>query len=479
MNIRLIPILRMALLSACGLAMPVLGQGPLPPPGPGSLPFADRALDATGTPVPSMKSLTQTDPGQPIPSRDANLPALTGSAGNYTISRPGHYYLTENLTRQVVIDADDVTLDLRGYLIEFVPSLEVPPGTQVAVDGGSGAAAHENITVRNGHIKGAWLMGVRLGKTCRVHGLQVSNVNTYGILCGQSAAVEECTVRAQRLEAGAPAGPGPWSGIHCDDGSVVRGCVADTIRAIGILAQSGSRIADCVAISCYGCGIVSASGSSLSGCTAKSCGATGIDVNTGVSLLNCSALGNRNEGFHLRGGCALMNCTSRGNLEEGYYAERSTFVGNPLPPENNVAVSFVQCVAQLNQWDGFHTEFDCLFTHCSADKNGSPPLQPGQTPPPLTGTSHGFNVTDGCQFLNCLSVANYASGYKGGNNNRMEGCTARANGTWGIELASNQNVVIRNFVRSNGTGQISVPAGNGVAPLTDAAAATPTSNLTF
>ena len=120
MNIRLIPILRMALLSACGLALPVQGQGPLPPPGPGSLPFADRALDATGTPVPSMKSLTQTDPGQPIPSRDANLPALTGSAGNYTISRPGHYYLTENLTKQVVIDADDVTLDLRGYLIEFV-----------------------------------------------------------------------------------------------------------------------------------------------------------------------------------------------------------------------------------------------------------------------------------------------------------------------------------------------------------------------
>jgi len=58
------PFLHVALLTLFSLASAGLAQGPLPPPGPLSDPFADRALDGSGNPVPSMKTLTQTDPGQ-------------------------------------------------------------------------------------------------------------------------------------------------------------------------------------------------------------------------------------------------------------------------------------------------------------------------------------------------------------------------------------------------------------------------------
>ena len=462
-----------ALVAACACAATAFAQGPLPPPGPASTPFADRALDASGGPVPSMKTLTQTDPGQPIPSRDADLPALNGSGTAYTISQPGHYYLTENLDKPVLIDADDVTLDLRGFLISFSPPIGGGGGGAsplIAIDSLGGKDPRENTTVRNGHISGSWAMGIRLGATSRVHDLQVSYCQTYGIKCGQSSTVENCTVKAAKPQTPAA---GYWSGIHCGDGAVIRGCTADSIAGIGILGQQSSRITDCVAVHCVGCGIVANASSTLSGCVASRCGATGIDVNTQVTLLNCTASGNFNEGFHIRGGCALMNCAARENKEEGFFAERMTFTGNQNPPEPNNAVSFLQCVSQKNAWDGFRTDIDCLFTHCTADGNGTP------AGPLVTSSSHGFQVTDGCQFLNCLAVANMASGYKGGVNNRIEASTARSNGTWGIEIASNQNLVIRNFIRGNAGGDISAPPGSGVAPITNAAAATASSNLSY
>jgi hypothetical protein len=477
-----LPSLHVAFLTLFSLTSAGLAQGPLPPPGPLTDPFADRALDGSGNPVPSMKTLTQTDPGQPIPSRDADLPPLNGSAAQYTISKPGHYYLTENLTKPIRIESNEVTLDLRGYLIEYQAPIGGGGGAGlIAIDSRSGNTPYENITVRNGHIRGSWSVGVRLGATCRVHDLQVSYCQTYAIQCGNGSTVEQCTVKASKPQNNpeVPAGPGYWSGISCGDGAIIRGCTADSIAAIGIAGLQGSRISDCVAVNNLGCGIVANSSSTLSGCVAARNGATGIDVNTQVTLLNCTAMGNFNEGFHIRGGCALSNCASRENREEGFLAEKMTFAGNPNPPEPNTAVNFLQCVAQKNAWDGFNTDIDCLFTHCTADNNGSPAPQPGQPAPPLTGTNHGFHFTDGCQFLNCLAVANLADGYKGGTNNRIEASTARNNGAWGIEIGNDQNLVIRNFLRSNTAGTISVPPGNGIAPVTNAAAATPSSNLSF
>jgi hypothetical protein len=71
----------------------VLAQGPLTPP---------------GTPAPTMKTLDQIEPRTPI------------SALPFTISSPGSYYVTANLTgvagqHGISVNASGVTLDLGGF----------------------------------------------------------------------------------------------------------------------------------------------------------------------------------------------------------------------------------------------------------------------------------------------------------------------------------------------------------------------------
>jgi hypothetical protein len=117
------------------LAASAFAQGPLAPP---------------AAPAPSMKTLDQIEARTPIPNTpyDDSLPN-TGSY--YTISAPGSYYLTGNISvpenRHGIIIAqgiNNVTLDLNGFTI-----------TINSVRGYSGiymAGNKSRITIYNGNI---------------------------------------------------------------------------------------------------------------------------------------------------------------------------------------------------------------------------------------------------------------------------------------------------------------------------------------
>jgi parallel beta-helix repeat protein len=102
--------------------------------------FAQGSLTPPGAPAATMKTLDQVEPRTPI------------SSAPYTISQPGSYYLSTNLTSTghgVAIAASGVTLDLMGFTLS---------GDRGSLDYGvflDGApdSAIRNVVVRNGIVR--------------------------------------------------------------------------------------------------------------------------------------------------------------------------------------------------------------------------------------------------------------------------------------------------------------------------------------
>ena len=444
---------RLGLLFTLAGSAGLLAQGPLAPPTWGSFPFADQALDSTGVPRSNMKSLTQTDPGQPIPSRDADLPDLNGSGVAYTIKAPGHYYLSENLVgdKPIVIDADNVTLDLRGFEMRYVPGSASGPATAAI------SSTHARVTVRNGKIVGGWSDGVVLGGEAHVDSIAVAGIESFGVKVGENSFVQKCQVQGPPL--GEQPMPRPHAGIFAEGCSVVSHSSVKMIHGKGIEVTDGSRIVDCTACGCVGCGIVGMNNNAVFGCTALQCGVTGIDFGMGNSIVNCTASKCGDDGFLTRAGCTLTHCISQENQGDGFAAEPM----DPEGPEPWTAVSFLHCSATWNNHNGFLTTINSSFTHCTADMNGT-----HGTP------SHGFEIGDGNRVVRCTATNNGAAGIGGGDHNYIEANQSHGNGGYGIAVSSGSNTVIRNQVKGNASGALfpAPAAGTGIAPIQPAFSAT-------
>ena len=171
--------------------------------------FGQGALTPPGAPAPTMKSLDQIEPRTPISS----LP--------FTITQPGSYYLTTNLTGNpggITISAGDVTLDLMGF------ALVGGTGDGVFVSG-----SRTNIAIRNGAVRG-WSIGVNATNSFNssVSDLQLSrNTINGGLRGGSGALVRNCVAFLNA------------TGIQVGDGSSVVNCVARNNGDIGIRAGVG------------------------------------------------------------------------------------------------------------------------------------------------------------------------------------------------------------------------------------------------
>jgi hypothetical protein len=215
-----------------------------------------------------MKTLQQVEPRVPI------------SSAPFTISQPGSYYLTTNLTvsggNAITIATNGVTLDLNGFTISSTTN----PASGTAVLIGSGL---RNIAIQNGHIQGGVTnngSGVFSGpgfgygiyytgsapQNVRVSGVSVSGCQYHGIYVGSWREHDRGELR------------GADGGRYGIVANTIRGCVALDCGGTAIYGQQvsdsrgesvgGTGLSASTAQNCYGS---SSSGTGLSATTAQNC----------------------------------------------------------------------------------------------------------------------------------------------------------------------------------------------------------------
>jgi parallel beta-helix repeat protein len=260
--------------------------------------FPQGSLTPPGPPTPTMKSLDQLAPRIPI----TNLP--------FTISQPGSYYLTTNLTGVagqdgIYVAAAYVTIDLNGFTLAGVPG---------SYNGINGAISF--LTVRRGFVQSWGQSGIEAG-TCKLDDVTSSHNGYYGFLVGLDSILTKCLATFNSLD-----------GFALNDGSEMTGCTAGQNTGSGInLLGRGCNVSQCTMRQNSGAGIVSAStahGCTISTCTARGNNLGGIDlVGQYNSIIGCTASGNSGNGIVAAYGSLILNNNASGNTDDGIHTTGS------------------------------------------------------------------------------------------------------------------------------------------------------------
>lgn len=234
---RFAPFVAAAMIAAAGLAL----AGPLNPP--------------AGPVTSTMKTMAEVEPRTAI-----NATNTPGDASRvFTISQPGSYYLTSNVTvpsgkSGINITVPNVTIDMNGF----------------SIIGAAGSnhgliTSQSRVTVRNGRVVSMGGEGVLFGISANYH---------------QDIVVENLVV----TDCGA-------TGISIGSGTI-RNCIANRNGLIGI-------------------DVISDMDSIVENCAANDNANSGIKVRVGT-VRGCSASNNATRGFSLTTG-TITQCTAVGN----------------------------------------------------------------------------------------------------------------------------------------------------------------------
>lgn len=258
----------------------------------------------------------------------------------FTISQCGRYFLTECLTgvsgqHGVTIDADDVTLDLKGFSLTGVPG---------SLDGVHIAPARLNTTVCAGTVRNWGGDGIDSSAPTsfhlRVNGVTIDSNGGAGVHANDEAELVDCLARGNGLD-----------GFTIDRSGHIENCIARLNGGDGFDASSGSVLTRCTADNNAGSGIICGGSVSASRSIQHSIGlrliagvamncevsnsGTGIDVTSGV-VVNCTAIGG-DEGI-VADNSAVRGCTVRFNDVVGIRANSHCTVVNNHCSENGLGV---------------------------------------------------------------------------------------------------------------------------------------------
>lgn len=291
--------------------------------------FAQGSLTPPGAPAPTMKSLAQIEPRTPI------------SSAPYTISAPGSYYLTTNLTvatgNAITIATNGVTLDLSGFSISSTAASAT--GYGILLNGGL-----RNLAILNGFIQGGvtnngsgvysgsgFAYGIYSSGTlplnARVSGVSVSGCLYYGIYLGSPTVVESCMVQtvgsygicATTVNSSVAWDCGSYA-IYANQVSGCRGDCSGTADGISTLSAqnccgsslSGNGVAATTAQNCYGS---SSSGKGLAASIAQNCygsSYSGYGLYAYQTAIGCYGFSNAGTGLY-----AYIANSCRGDTTSG------------------------------------------------------------------------------------------------------------------------------------------------------------------
>ena len=206
--------------------MDVMGQGSLTPP---------------GAPGATMKTLAQVEPRTPISS----LP--------YTISEPGSYYVTGNLSSTghgIIIQSSGVTVDLMGFSL-IGDGVGGDFGIHVA---GSTNAVIDKVVIRGGTISGFYRgLYYEHANNSRIERCLVSGNNSQGVyLLGQYGqcnwnTIADCTI-TENSEGGVRLS---GSSGQCN-GNTIADCTISGNGEVGVYLQGGGSGGQCEGNTIYG-----------------------------------------------------------------------------------------------------------------------------------------------------------------------------------------------------------------------------------
>lgn len=425
-----------------------------------SMTYAQGNLAPPGPPAPTMKSLDQIEPRTPISS----LP--------YTISLPGPYYVTTNLTGTggasgITIAANDVTLDLNGFSLIGVPGSI----SGIAVNGN-----RTNVCVGNGTLRSWNLEGIdgTTSQSSSFTDLKIIGSGDVGLRSGAAARVIRCTAMGNTQE-----------GILTFDNTTVSECGLSYNGASGISANNNCRITDCQAQFNTAHGISVGAGCSLSGCVSAYNTNSGISTGPGCSISQCTAANNY-DGISAGADSSISGCAAQANLNFGISVS-----------SNSVATA---CAASGNGYVGISMEgANSTARACVASSNATGGIMLFSRYSTVEGCTTSGNLYVGIQFNadGCLALNNTCdnngSGITGNagiagfgvSGSRVEGNHFSNNSHRGLYLdaASTHNLITRNVVVTNTVQTISYDvnaANNDVGPIGRAATATsPWANLQY
>ncbi len=418
--------------------------------------------------------------GPRIEINDTNTPGDADSV--YKITEPGSYYLAGNVTGQAMkhgieIAASGVTLDLMGYELS---------GLNSSLSGIFGAGF--SITVRNGSIRGFGEHGILMDFALAsiIEGIQVTFVGGAtgagtGITAGAYTRITGCIVNASQGDC-----------IVGDKGCIVESCIASTsFNGDGFDLAEAAVITSCFANQCQlGHGISAGAGSSIIGCTAEANILSGIRTGIESSVFACSSIGNDQNGFQLGVHCTIDTCSASNNTGSGISASA---------PHNTIR----GCIAYNNGGNGISSTSGSVITDCSAWDNGFNGIVGGsgsviRSCMALDNTEDGIVCGSSGLVVDCASSGNGEHGIVTTLRATVRDCTSSGNGAtiadgagiyqrlggeshcrfegntltnndYGVLVTGTRNIVIRNCASDNSAGEFSIPAGNTIGTIINAA----------